>query len=183
LLFFSKSKASQILSCLAECKPGKVELNFSTDKPDEDDYQIEKAKSPLPQENLWTWSRESVQKNFYHSRHPILLCCREYGLIGGFVFLFLYLLLLFRFVVASHKANTIFGKLVVGLGFPMIFQAMINMAVAVELLCDWTDITVNKQRWKFYLDDLFCPWNYHISVTKRRRNSRGTERCCKRKKH
>jgi cell division protein FtsW len=23
--------------------------NFSTDKPDEDDYQIEKAKSPLPQ--------------------------------------------------------------------------------------------------------------------------------------
>jgi cell division protein FtsW len=42
---------------------------------------------------------------------------------------------LFRFVVASHKANTLFGKLVViGLGFPMIFQAMINMAVAVELL-------------------------------------------------
>lgn len=47
----------------------------------------------------------------------------------------LYLLLLFRFVIASHKANTLFGKLVVvGLGFPMIFQAMINMAVAVELL-------------------------------------------------
>jgi cell division protein FtsW len=38
-------------------------------------------------------------------------------------------------VVAAHKANTLFGKLVVvGLGFPMIFQAMINMAVAVELL-------------------------------------------------
>ena len=59
----------------------------------------------------------------------------EYGLIGGFGVLTLYLLLLFRFVVASHKANTLFGKLVViGLGFPMIFQAMINMAVAVELL-------------------------------------------------
>jgi len=56
-------------------------------------------------------------------------------LIGGLGVLFLYLLLLFRFVIASHKANTIFGKLVViGLGFPMIFQAMINMAVAVELL-------------------------------------------------
>jgi cell division protein FtsW len=42
---------------------------------------------------------------------------------------------MFRFVVASHKAPTLFGKLVViGLGFPMIFQAMINMAVAVELL-------------------------------------------------
>jgi cell division protein FtsW len=47
----------------------------------------------------------------------------------------LYLLLLFRFVIASHKATTLFGKLVViALGFPMIFQAMINMAVAVELL-------------------------------------------------
>jgi cell division protein FtsW len=40
---------------------------------------------------------------------------------------------MFRFVVASHKATTLFGKLVVvGLGFPMIFP-MINMAV-VELL-------------------------------------------------
>jgi cell division protein FtsW len=38
-------------------------------------------------------------------------------------------------VVASHKANSLFGKLVVvGLGFPIIFQALINMAVAVELL-------------------------------------------------
>jgi cell division protein FtsW len=45
----------------------------------------------------------------------------EYGLIG-FGVLILYLLLLFRFVVASHKANTLFGKLVVGLGFPMIFK-------------------------------------------------------------
>ena len=59
----------------------------------------------------------------------------EYGLIGGLTILGLYLLLMFRFVIASHKANTLFGKLVVvGLGFPMIFQAMINMAVAVELL-------------------------------------------------
>jgi cell division protein FtsW len=47
----------------------------------------------------------------------------------------LYLLLFFRFIVAAHKATTLFGKLlIVGLGFPMIFQAMVNMAVAVELL-------------------------------------------------
>jgi cell division protein FtsW len=46
----------------------------------------------------------------------------EYGLIGGFGVLF-YIYFLFRFVVASHKANTLFGKLVVvGLGFPMIFK-------------------------------------------------------------
>jgi cell division protein FtsW len=45
------------------------------------------------------------------------------------------MLLLFRFIVAAHKANSLFGKLVVvGLGFPIIFQALINMGVAVELL-------------------------------------------------
>ena len=47
----------------------------------------------------------------------------------------MYLLLCFRFVVAAHRANTIFGQLlVVGLGFPIIFQALINMGVAVQLL-------------------------------------------------
>ena len=45
------------------------------------------------------------------------------------------MLLFFRFIVAAHKSNSVFGKLlVVGLGFPIIFQALINMGVAVELL-------------------------------------------------
>lgn len=48
--------------------------------------------------------------------------------------LFLYLLLLFRIVIVSQKADTIFGKLLtVGVGLPIIFQALVNMGVAVEL--------------------------------------------------
>ncbi len=48
--------------------------------------------------------------------------------------LFLYLLLLFRFVIVTHKATSIFGKLlVIGVGIPIVFLALINMAVAVEL--------------------------------------------------
>jgi cell division protein FtsW len=59
----------------------------------------------------------------------------EYGLFGAMGILSIYLLLLFRFIIAAHKANSLFGKLVVvGLGFPIVFQAFINMAVAVELL-------------------------------------------------
>ena len=113
--------------------------NFSTDKPDEDDYQIEKAKIAIASGNLYGLGPgKSVQKNFLpqsSSDFIYAIIVEEYGLIGGLGVLSLYLLLLFRFVVASHKANTLFGKLVViGLGFPMIFQAMINMAVAVELL-------------------------------------------------
>ena len=49
--------------------------------------------------------------------------------------MFLYVMLFIRFIIASYKAPTLFGKLLVaGLGFPIIFQAFINMGVAVELL-------------------------------------------------
>jgi cell division protein FtsW len=110
--------------------------NFSTDKPDEDDYQIERLKLLLHLENLWTWSWEKCSEELLpqsSSDFIYAIIVEEYGIDFGV--LILYLLLLFRFVVASHKANTLFGKLVVvGLGFPMIFQAMVNMAVAVELL-------------------------------------------------
>lgn len=113
--------------------------NFTTDKPDEDDYQIEKAKIAIASGKIYGLGPgKSVQKNFLpqsSSDFIYAIIVEEYGLIGGFGVLTLYLLLLFRFVIASHKASTLFGKLVViGLGFPMIFQAMINMAVAVELL-------------------------------------------------
>jgi len=113
--------------------------NFSTDKPDEDDYQIEKAKIAIASGKIYGLGPgKSVQKNFLpqsSSDFIYAIIVEEYGIIGGIGVLSLYLLLLIRFVVASHKATTLFGKLVViGLGFPMIFQAMINMAVAVELL-------------------------------------------------
>jgi len=113
--------------------------NFTTDKPDEDDYQIEKAKIAIASGKIYGLGPgKSVQKNFLpqsSSDFIYAIIVEEYGLVGGLGVLGLYLLLLFRFVIASHKANSLFGKLVViGLGFPMIFQAMINMAVAVELL-------------------------------------------------
>lgn len=113
--------------------------NFTTDKPDEDDYQIEKAKIAIASGGIQGLGPgKSVQKNFLpqsSSDFIFAIIVEEYGLIGGIAVLSLYLLLFFRFLVAAHKANTLFGKLVVvGLGFPIVFQALINMAVAVELL-------------------------------------------------
>jgi len=112
--------------------------NFTTDVPNEDDYQIEKAKIAIASGGLkGLGPGKSVQKNFLpqsSSDFIYAIIVEEYGLIGGLGVLFLYLLLFFRFVIAAHKANTLFGKLlIVGLGFPIIFQAMVNMAVAVEL--------------------------------------------------
>ncbi len=113
--------------------------NFRTNKPGEDDYQIEKAKIAIASGGIYGLGPgKSVQKHFLpqsSSDFIYAIIVEEWGLIGGLGVLFLYLLLFFRFIVAAHKANSLFGKLlVVGLGFPMIFQAMINMAVAVELL-------------------------------------------------
>lgn len=113
--------------------------NFTSDKPGEDDYQIEKAKIAIASGQIYgTGPGKSVQKNFLpqsSSDFIFAIIVEEYGLIGGLGVLALYLLLFFRFIVAAHKSNSIFGKLlVVGLGFPIIFQALINMGVAVELL-------------------------------------------------
>lgn len=113
--------------------------SFISDKPDEDDYQIEKAKIAIASGQIYGMGPgKSVQKNFLpqsSSDFIFAIIVEEYGLIGGLGVLTLYLLLFFRFIVAAHKSNSIFGKLlVVGLGFPIIFQALINMGVAVELL-------------------------------------------------
>jgi len=113
--------------------------SFTTDKPDEDNYQIEKAKIAIASGKIYGLGPgKSVQKNFLpqsSSDFIYAVIVEEYGLIGGFGVLLIYLLLFLRFVVAAHKAKSIFGKLVVvGLGFPIVFQALINMAVAVELL-------------------------------------------------
>jgi cell division protein FtsW len=113
--------------------------NYTSNKPGEDDYQIKNAKIAIATGGIYGLGPgKSVQKNVLpqsSSDFIFAIIVEEYGLIGGLLVLSLYLLLFFRFIVAAHKANTLFGKLVVvGLGFPMIFQALINMGVAVELL-------------------------------------------------
>lgn len=112
--------------------------NFTTDVPNEDDYQIEKAKIAIATGGTTGLGPgKSVQKYFLpqsSSDFIFAIIVEEYGMAGGLVVLFFYLLLLFRFVLAARKAGTLFGKLlIVGLGFPIIFQALVNMAVAVEM--------------------------------------------------
>lgn len=112
---------------------------FTTDVPNEDDYQIEKAKIAIASGMVYGLGPgKSVQKNFLpqsSSDFIFAIIVEEYGLAGGLVVLVLYLMLFFRFLVSAHKAKSLFGKLlIVGLGFPIIFQALINMGVAVELL-------------------------------------------------
>lgn len=112
---------------------------FTSDTEDEDVYQIEKAKIAIASGGMiGLGPGKSVQKNFLpqsSSDFIFAIIVEEYGMSGAFTIIFLYLLLFVRFIINAHKATTLFGKLlIVGLGFPIIFQALVNMSVAVELL-------------------------------------------------
>lgn len=113
--------------------------NFANDETDADaDYQIEKAKIAIASGGLFGQGPgKSVQKNFLpqsSSDFIYAIIVEEFGLVGAGAILVLYMFLLFRITVIAHKAETIFAKLVVvGVGLPIVFQALINMAVAVEL--------------------------------------------------
>jgi len=112
--------------------------NFSNGEDTEADYQIEKAKIAIASGGIQgVGPGKSIQKNFLpqsSSDFIFAIIVEEYGLAGGLFLLMLYLWLLFRIVIVSQKADTVFGKLlVVGVGLPIVFQALINMAVAVEL--------------------------------------------------
>ncbi|APS37626.1 MULTISPECIES: FtsW/RodA/SpoVE family cell cycle protein [Salegentibacter] len=112
--------------------------SFSNDEDTEADYQIEKAKIAIATGGVaGTGIGKSVQRNFLpqsSSDFIYAIIVEEMGLIGAFGVMLAYLLLLFRIVIVATKANTIFGKLLVmGVGLPIIFQALINMGVAVEL--------------------------------------------------
>lgn len=102
------------------------------------DYQIEKAKIAIASGGLvGNGAGKSVMKHFLpqsSSDFIYAIIIEEYGLLGGFLLMFLFLLLLFRIVVVANAQTAVFGKLLVmGVGLPIIFQALINMAVAVEL--------------------------------------------------
>jgi cell division protein FtsW len=59
----------------------------------------------------------------------------EYGLLIGFVLLFLYMVLLYRGIKILRDNEKPFGGYVaIGLSFSLVFQALVNMAVAVNLL-------------------------------------------------
>ena len=112
--------------------------SFADDEDSEGDYQIEKAKIAIATGGLTGLGPgKSVQKNFLpqsSSDFIYAIIVEEWGLIGGLMLLLMYLLLLFRILVVANKATTVFGKLAaIGVGLPIIFQALINMAVAVEL--------------------------------------------------
>lgn len=59
----------------------------------------------------------------------------EFGFLGGFVLVLMYMILLFRSIKIGLKADKLFQTYVcIGLGLLMVFQALINMMVCTKLM-------------------------------------------------
>ncbi len=80
----------------------------------------------------------STQRNFLphpYSDFIFAIIIEEYGLLGGVLLIFLYLLFLWRSILLFRRCPYAFGAfLAVGLSFTLVFQAFLNMGVNVGLL-------------------------------------------------
>jgi cell division protein FtsW len=113
--------------------------NFSSGQSEDGNYQVARAKTAIVSGKIFgLGAGKSRMKNFLpqsSSDFIYAIIVEEFGLVGGIGLILLYLLLLFRIVVIAHNTNNLFGKLtVVGLGIPIIFQAFINIGVALQVL-------------------------------------------------
>lgn len=131
--------APDILPERAGTWKSRIETFWQPEKADKDDlHQITLAKIAIAEGGIaGKGAGKSVMKNLLSqstSDFIFAIIIEEYGLLGGGALLFFYLLLLFRIVVVAHSAKTVFSKLlVIGVGLPIVFQALINMAVVVQL--------------------------------------------------
>ncbi len=112
--------------------------NFIDSKETKANYQIEKAKIAIATGGIkGLGPGKSVQKNFLpqsSSDFIFAIIIEEFGLIGGLTLMSLYLWFLFRIIIISNKSASVFGSLLaIALGIPIVFQALVNMAVAVQL--------------------------------------------------
>ena len=112
--------------------------NFK-DADSKENYQVEQAKIAIATGGiLGKMPGNSIQRNVLphpYSDFIFAIIVEEYGLAGGFLLVLLYLILLYRGVRIAIKSQGSFGAfLAIGLCFSLVFQAFINMAVAVNLL-------------------------------------------------
>lgn len=104
----------------------------------EENYQAEQSKIAIATGGIiGKGPGNSIQRNFLpypYADFIYAIIIEEYGLVGGVVVVFFYLWLLFRAGIMVRKSDRTFPAfLAFGLTLLLVFQAMVNMAVAVNL--------------------------------------------------
>ena len=113
--------------------------NFINPSVDNDaNYQINRAKAAIATGSLFGVGagKSSMKYILPQSTSDFIfsIITEEYGLFVSIIILLLYIILLFRIVIIAYKAKNSFGQLVsLAVGLPIVFQALINMGVAVQL--------------------------------------------------
>jgi cell division protein FtsW len=110
-----------------------------TNENKEESYQVQQAKAAIVQGGITPRGpgKSALKQTLPQSSSDFIfaIIVEEYGDLGAIACFFLYTLILWRIVVISTKVESVFGTLlVIGIGFPIIFQAFANMAVAVNLI-------------------------------------------------
>ncbi|WP_276485087.1 FtsW/RodA/SpoVE family cell cycle protein [Paraflavitalea pollutisoli] len=110
--------------------------NKSADK--DDNYQINQAKIAIAKGGmLGLGPGNSETRNFLphpYSDFIFAIIIEEYGIVGGAFIILIYLLFLLRSIRVFRKCPYAFGAfLALGLSFTLVIQALINMAVTVNL--------------------------------------------------
>jgi cell division protein FtsW len=102
-------------------------------------YQVQQAKIAIARGGIiGVGPGNSEAKNFMphpYSDMIYAIILEEYGLIGGGIIIFIYLVFLLRCIRIFRRCPFAFGAfLALGLSFTLVIQAMANMAVAVNLV-------------------------------------------------
>jgi cell division protein FtsW len=110
----------------------------STKNDKDDNYQVNQAKIAIAKGGLLGQGPgNSETRNFLphpYSDFIFAIIVEEYGLAGGVFIIFVYLLFLFRCIRIFRKCPYAFGAfLALALSFTLVIQALINMAVTVNL--------------------------------------------------
>jgi cell division protein FtsW len=116
----------------------RLESFFAGKEEPEDDQVIQSKIAVVSGGFFGKMPGNSTQRNFLshpYSDFIFAIILEEYGLLGGSFVVLLYLILLFRAVRIVTKTPRTFGAfLTIGVAFSLVFQALINMGVAVDLL-------------------------------------------------
>jgi cell division protein FtsW len=112
--------------------------NFMYADKEDASYQVQQAKIAIATGGLFgKGPGKSEERNFLphpYSDFIYAIIIEEYGLVGGSVILLIYLLFLFRSIRLFRRCPYAFGAfLAVALSFTLVIQALVNMAVNVNL--------------------------------------------------
>jgi cell division protein FtsW len=145
LLMFCGLVAFAALIVIGNAFPTKVRSHTWTERArsfieDEDGGdQTKMAKMAIARGNMiGNGPGNSIQKNFLPSAfadYIYAIIIEEYGLVGGFVVMALYMLLFFRVVrLVTKSPKTFPAMLAIGLILILVVEALANMAVSVHLV-------------------------------------------------